>query len=72
MGMSQEPCILLKDLVGPTELLWLRRNVLASKTVEGGESLITVFVFLFVAFSTKPTISYRRKANFFSGLDHEV
>lgn len=72
MGMSQEPCILLKDLVGPTKLLWLRRNVLASETVEGGESLITVFVFSFVAFPPKPTISCRRKAKCFFGLDHEV
>lgn len=37
--------------MGPTELLWLKRNVPESETVEGGGSLFTVFVFLVCCFS---------------------
>ena len=43
--MSQEPCILLKDLVGPTELLWLRRNVFLFALVVGSGAVFTGFFF---------------------------
>lgn len=65
MRVSQESCILLEELVGTTELLWLRRNVLASETAEEGGEVSFLFVSLFVVFPAKPTISWRRKTNSF-------